>query len=54
MEEDAITFVKQMIRLLERDLEKLFKAKEENDPRKFNDIKKRCMDTQKQIEDLIK
>jgi hypothetical protein len=54
MEKEAIVFVKQLINSLERKLGDLGKAKEENDPRGFNDLKKECFEIQRQIEDLIK
>jgi hypothetical protein len=54
MEKDAIVFVKQLVESLEVNLKKLEKAKKDNDPREFNDLKKKCFDIQKQIEDLVK
>ena len=54
MKEEKIIFVKQMINSLTKKLEDLSKAREENDPNKFNDLKKDCIKLNEQIGDLIK
>ena len=54
MKEENLIFVKQLINSLNKKLKDLAKAKEENDPRKFNDLKKVCLKLNEQIGDLIK
>jgi len=54
MNKDAIIFMKQLISKLEENVKKLEKAKENNDPREFNDLKKQCFDIQKEMEKMIK
>lgn len=54
MNKDAIIFMKQFINKLEENVKKLEKAKKDNDPRGFSDLKKECFDIQKQMEKLMK
>lgn len=54
MDKEAIGFVKQLIEKVEKNVKKLEDAKENNDPRLFNDMKKKCFDLQNEIGKLIK
>ena len=54
MKEEKLIFVKQMINSLDKKLKDLSEAREENDPNKFNDLKKECLKLNEQIGDLIK
>jgi hypothetical protein len=53
MKEEAIVFVKQLLNKLEQNVSLLEGAKEENDPRSFNDYKKNSFDVHQEIEKLI-
>ncbi len=54
MKEENLIFVKQLINSLDKKLKNLANAKEENDPKKFNDLKKECLKLNEQIGNLIK
>lgn len=53
MKEDGIIFVKQLLEKLEDNVKKLEKAKEDNEPREFNELKKKSFDIHKEIEGLL-
>jgi hypothetical protein len=54
MERESISFVNQLLEKLEANVAKLEKAKKDNDPRAFNEIKKNSFDIHAEIEKLIK
>jgi len=54
MERESIAFVKQLLEKLEKTVALLEVAKKENDPRKFNELKKSSFDIHQEIEKLIK
>ncbi len=54
MKEENLIFVKQLLNSLEKKMKELAEAKKENDPRKFNEIKKECLKLNGQIGELIK
>jgi hypothetical protein len=54
MERESISFVKQLLDELESNLNQLEKAKKDNDPREFNEIKKKTFDIEKELGNLIK
>lgn len=53
MERESIAFVKQLITKLEKNVAALEKAKKDNDPRLFNELKKTSFDIHQEIEKLI-
>jgi uncharacterized membrane protein (DUF106 family) len=53
MDIDAINFLKQMLNELDEELNELERARDNNDPRKFSKIKKKCFDINKEISNLI-
>lgn len=53
MEQEKIPFIKQLLGKLEDNIRKLEKAKEDNDPRSFNEIKKNSFDIHEEINKLI-
>lgn len=53
MKPDVAPFVKQLLGKLEENVAKLEKAKSDNDPRSFNEIKKECFKIHEEIEKLI-
>ena len=53
MEKESIHFVEQLLAKLKTNISKLEKAKKENDPRGFNEIKRTCFDINNEIEKLI-
>ena len=53
MKEDGIVFVKQLLVKLEGNIVKLEKAKKDNEPRVFNELKKESFDIHKEIEGLL-
>lgn len=53
MEEDGIVFIKQLLLKFEKNIDKLEKAKENNEPRKFNELKKESFDIHKEIAGLL-
>ena len=54
MDEEKIVFVKQMLASLEKNIKELESLKKNNDPRKFNEVKKDSFDIHLEIEKLIK
>jgi hypothetical protein len=54
MKEENIVFIKQLLNSLENKLEELNKAKEDNDPKKFSELKKEILKINNQIGNLIK
>ena len=54
MEKESISFVKQLLDELNSNLTQLEKARKENDPRAFNQVKKKAFDIEKELEKLIK
>jgi len=53
MEKESITFIKQLLVKLEKNIAMLEKAKKDNDPRQFNELKKTSFDIHKEIERLL-
>ena len=53
MEKESIDFIEQLLRKLKTNISKLEKAKENNDPREFNEIKKDSFNTNTEIDKLI-
>jgi len=54
MKEEKILFVKQLLNSLSKKLKELNKAKEDNEPKKFNNLKKETIKINNQIGNLIK
>ena len=54
MEKESIDFIEQLLRKLKDNISKLEKAKKDNDPRLFNEIKKDSFNTNNEIDKLIK
>ena len=53
MKPEATPFLRQLIEKLERNVSKLEEAKNNNDPRGFNEIKKDCFKIHEDIEKLL-
>ena len=53
MKEENMIFIKQLINSLEKKIKEMKLAKEENDPRKFSDLKKEALKLNDQIGGLI-
>lgn len=53
MKPEVAPFVKQLLEKLEKNILKLEKAKEDNDPREFNEIKKECFKIHEEIGKLL-
>lgn len=54
MEKESITFVNQLIGKLEENTKKLEQAKNDNDPRSFNQIKRDSFKIHEELGKLIK
>jgi len=54
MEEEKIVFVKQMLKSLEKNIKELETLKKNNDPRKFNEVKKDSFNIHEEISKMIK
>lgn len=54
MEEEKITFIKQMLKSLEKNIKELEVLKKNNDPRKFNEVKKDSFNIHEEISKIIK
>lgn len=54
IEKEGIAFAKQLIEQIEKNVELLEKAKENNDPREFNEIKKKSFKLYEELGKLIK
>jgi len=54
MKEENILFVKQLLNSLNDKLKELNKAKEDNEPKKFSDLKNETIKINNQIGNLIK
>lgn len=53
MKEEGIIFVKQLLEKLEGNVKELEEKREDNEPREFNELKKKSFDIHKKIEELL-
>ncbi|MDA3836548.1 MAG: hypothetical protein PF542_02910 [Nanoarchaeota archaeon] len=54
MEIETIEFIKQLLDKMDKNVDKLEVARNENDPRTFNNLKKNSFDIHEEIRKLIK